>query len=97
MLDDNALTRHTAGSVQFSFSMVSGKEIIKHFGGDDTPAKPASQEVHDRRLDFNIRLLGHESGNADKMLQYSLFQYIGEKLENERRLFIPQDSKINNS
>lgn len=84
------------GPVQFMFSMVSGRQLIKVFKGEDTPVKNISKKSMKLLLGSDTRCLGSESNNADKILQYQLFQYVGGKdeLPSGRRLFIKEGSKI---
>lgn len=83
--------------VQFHFSMVSGREIVKSFRGEKTPVKQADRKVLENKLASDQRCLGNESGNADKLLQYGLYKYIGADLKAGRRVFVPTDSGISRS
>ncbi len=80
-------------SVQFHFSIVSGTHIAKLAEGGETPVK-VSKKSKKLLLDGQIRCLGVESGNADKILQYGLYKYIGKDLLKGRRLVMATDSNI---
>jgi len=85
--------KNYTGPVQFHFSMVSGTHIAKFHEGGKTPVKISKKSV-EFRLDSQIRCLGVESGNADKLLQYGLYKYVGKDLKKGRRLFVATDSGI---
>ena len=84
------------GPIQFNFSMVSGKQILKVSAGENTPVHKVDKKIQKERiLDMKQGCLGVESGNADKLLQFVLNKYLGnEKLPSGRRLVIPNDSGI---
>ncbi|MFH1769922.1 MAG: hypothetical protein ABH833_04690 [Parcubacteria group bacterium] len=81
------------GPVQFYFSMVSGTHIVELAEGGKTPVKISKKSIK-LRLDGQHRSLGVESGNADKLLQYNLYRYVGKDLQKGRRLFVAADSGI---
>lgn len=90
-----AMDKHS-GPVQFSFSMVSGKHILKAETGQKTPVHRVASSIQKERIigDIVRRTLGWESGNADKLLQYALYKYTGEGLKEGRRLKIHPTSSI---
>jgi hypothetical protein len=81
------------GPVQFLFTIVSGTHVVELSKGGRTPVKIA-EKSNKIKLDSQLRCLGAESGNADKLLQYILYKYTGEDLQKGRRFFIAGDSGI---
>jgi len=86
--------RDCVGPMQFNFSIVSGTHILECLNGGKTPVKMVSNKENNLFLDKKDRCLGCESGNADKLLQYGLYKYIGEKVRTGRMLFLSEDSGI---
>lgn len=83
------------GSIQFVFSIISGRLLVAKWSGKNVPIREVSDEVKDRILSGQKRCLGSESNNADKLLQYTLLKYSGtEELPTGRRVFVTTDSKI---
>jgi hypothetical protein len=83
-----------SGAIQFHFSIVSEHQIIKVASGQETPIKNVYSNNNSLLIDVDKRFLGYESGNADKLLQYSLYKFIGTDLKKGRRVFVSKDSKI---
>ena len=81
------------GPIQLHFSIVSGTHIVAAYEGKETPVKIATKSAK-LQLDSTHRCLGVESGNADKLLQYGLYKYVGSDFDEGRRLLIAGDSKI---
>ena len=87
--------REYDGPIQFLFSIISGRLLTQNFEGKKTLIREISPDKRALLLASQKRALGHESGNADKLLQYMLFKYTGsEELPENRRLFVAGDSKI---
>jgi len=82
------------GPVIFKYSMVSGKLIVAHYSGKETPL--ISQNINIDLNGFHVeqRALGWHSGNADVMLQYSLRKAVSTGLRTNRQICIPYDRKI---
>jgi hypothetical protein len=83
------------GPIQFIFSAVSGRLIIAQHEKKKVPIRIVSEDVRRKIIDSEMRCLGNESGNADKLLQYYLIKYLAsDTIGANRRIFIPDDSKI---
>lgn len=84
------------GPVQFCFLIVSGRLIAAYHKGKETCLHLISEERENLLLDSDIRCLGFESDNADKMLQYQLYKYSGNNIDmpTGRKIFIAKDSGI---
>lgn len=87
-------TNDYSGPVVFCFSIVSGKLIVAKYNGQAVPIKATNIKKDRDGIDSAIRALGHHSGNADIILQYSLRRVTGEQPRTNRRIFIPHDMKI---
>lgn len=85
-----------AGPIQFIFSIVSGRLIVKRLNGEEVPINTINIKTENKILDISKRCLGCESDNADKLLQYELRKYTGPVWQKNgiRRILIPADSKI---
>ena len=85
------------GPIEFKFSVVSGKLIVGHYNDVSVPIKCSDTRIDNNFLAKKDRCLGHESRNADKLLQYILKKYVAsEKLLTGRQLFIPGNLNIIN-
>ncbi len=86
------------GPVEFIFSIVSGKQLVRLFEGKETPVRAVGEEEKEHTLGQAIRCLGKESDNADKLLQYTLkkSKINISSLPKHRELIIPKDSGISN-
>lgn len=82
------------GSVSFFFSIVSGKLIVAQYKGQTVPIKSINFKKDKNGLDSTVRALGHHSGSADVMLQYSLRKADANNLRTNRQVYIPHDMKI---
>jgi hypothetical protein len=82
------------GSVEFCFSIVSGKLIVAQYKGQAVPIKSVNIKEERGGLSSTIRALGHHSGSGDVILQYSLRKSVADGLKTNRQFFIPHDMKI---
>ena len=82
------------GSVAFFFSIVSGKLIVAQYRGQTVPIKSTNIKEEKDGLSSTIRALGHHSGSADVILQYSLRKVDAGNLRTNRQVYIPHDMKI---
>jgi len=87
-----------SGPVEFIFSIVSGKQLVRLFEGKETPVRAVGEDEKQHTLGHTIRCLGKESDNADKLLQYTLkkSKITISSLPKHRELIIPKDSGISN-
>lgn len=83
-----------SGPVAFFFSIVSGRLIVAKHRGQTIPIKSVNIKKEKDGLDSTIRALGHHSGSADVMLQYSLRKIDANNLRTNRQIYIPHDMKI---
>ncbi|OIP80193.1 MAG: hypothetical protein COT39_02285 [Parcubacteria group bacterium CG08_land_8_20_14_0_20_48_21] len=82
------------GSVAFFFSIVSSKLIVAQYKGQAVPIKSVNTKEKRDGLGSTIRALGHHSGSADVILQYSLRKIDANNLRTNRQVYIPHDMKI---
>jgi hypothetical protein len=82
------------GSVDFYFSIVSGKLIVAQYKGQKVPIKSVNIKEESNGIDSMIRALGHHSGSGDVILQYSLRKSDANNLNTNRQIYIPHDMKI---
>lgn len=82
------------GSVDFYFSIVSGRLIVAQYKGQKVPIKPVNVKEEKNGIDSTIRALGHHSGSGDVILQYSLRKMDANNLRTNRQIYIPHDMKI---
>lgn len=79
-------------------SIVSGKLIVKSIRGENKIIKPIEIKGKEEVLGLKNIALGHESGNADKMLQLLCLKTNGDprKLSTKRMTKIYKDENIRN-
>ena len=84
--------------LSLELSLVSGKLIVKNFQDLQTPLSSRHKSKVKGLLGIQKRALGFESGNSDKILQYCLYKFMGEKndIKTGRRIYIPGGYNISN-
>lgn len=85
--------------ILLSFSVISGKLIIKRYRGEETPLNFVNVAGFRTVVGLEKRALGFESRNSDKLLQIILLKTSGDatKLKTKRRILILPDQKISNN
>jgi hypothetical protein len=94
---DMIFQANTAQSLLFELSIISGKLIVQPESLPNVTVSTRSAIDDPRHIDLHRRSLGWHSGNADKLLQYSLRSGTEEPPTHKlarRTLFIPTDSTI---
>lgn len=84
-------------SIQFRFSIISGRLIIEPDSLAGITVKAQNIQANDVLLSVKNRCLGWHSGNADKLLQYALHRCVRPKDKSgivKRTVFIPYDSGV---
>lgn len=84
--------------IVFILTIVSGKLMAKSYHGEDSAIKPVSVKDKEEVLGLKNIALGHESGNADKILQLLCLRTSGDpkKLNTKRRIKVYKDENIDN-
>ncbi len=91
---DVILNSAVSENIEINFSMVSGKLLVKSFEGK-TKIKVTQETTKKELLACEWRCLGHESGNADKILQFSLKEVkFPDDCKENIRIFFPQCSGL---
>lgn len=90
--------KHRA-AILFSLAIISGKLILKRYRGEPTPLNFRLVQDNKKVLGLEKRVLGYESGNSDKLLQFFLIKAEGDfsKLTTKRRIKVMPNQKVTNN